>query len=298
MPSIATVWCFPEKLTGGTCVYVVAEPPKSDSSTRACAIIDPVAEYSSNCGKVSYAHSKTVAEFILAEKLSPEWILETHAHADHISGAPFLKERFPDARIAIGENISIVQETFKHVYNDECIPLDGKPFDTLFSHESTFNIGSLDVKVLNTPGHTPACVTYVVGDGDCMFIGDTLFQPDVGSARCDFPHGDAEDLWNSIQIILSHSPDTRVFVCHDYPGDRREFKWETSVREQLAENKHVKNGTTKEEFLSFRTQRDAVLHAPELLLPSLQCNVRAGNFPEPESNGVSYLKIPLNQFEK
>jgi glyoxylase-like metal-dependent hydrolase (beta-lactamase superfamily II) len=221
-----------------------------------------------------------------------DWILETHVHADHLSAAPYLKNEL-GGRIAIGRHVAAVQETFRDVFNIDDLATDGSQFDHLFDDGDEFQVGSIAGSIIGTPGHTPACFTYVVGDA--AFVGDTLFMPDFGTARTDFPGGDAGMLYDSIQKILALPDDTRLFMCHDYkaPG-RDEFAWETSVAEQRADNVHVNSNVSRDEFIAMREGRDAELGMPKLILPSIQVNVRAGRLPEPEANGVSYLKIPLD----
>lgn len=230
---------------------------------------------------------------VRGNNLQINWIQETHAHADHLTAAPYLKEKL-GASIGIGENITDVQKVFKKVFNagDDFVT-DGSQFDHLFKDGEEFNIGGLTARVMHTPGHTPACMTYVIGDA--AFVGDTLFMPDYGTARADFPGGDAATLYRSIHKILALAPETRLFMCHDYkaPG-REEYAWETSVAEELEKNIHVHDGVSESEFVAMRNARDETLAMPVLILPSIQVNMRAGHFPPPEENGVSYLKLPLN----
>lgn len=259
----------------------------------ACAIIDSVLDYDPKSGRTTHASAEKLLEFVRAHELSVEWILETHAHADHLSAAPWLKERL-GGKIAIGRHITQVQRVFRDIFNLEAgFCLDGSQFDHLFEEDEIFRIGELSVQVLYVPGHTPACVAYRL-EG-MVFVGDTLFMPDVGTARCDFPGGDAHVLYASIRKILALPPETRLFMCHDYPPEEREPRWETSVAEQLADNIHVHAGVSEAEFVALRQQRDATLEMPVLILPSVQVNIRAGERPPPEENGVSYLKIPLNR---
>ncbi len=223
--------------------------------------------------------------------LELQWVLETHAHADHLSAAPFFR-RETGARVVIGEHITEVQRTFSQVFNLDDISCTGEEFDKLVRDGETFPLGSLTVAVMHTPGHTPACVSYRIGDA--VFVGDTLFMPDYGTARTDFPGGDARTLYRSIQRLLALPADTRLFMCHDYHTEhRKHYRWETTVGEQLAHNIHVNAQVTEDEFVAMRESRDATLAAPNLLLPSVQVNIRAGNLPPPEDNGTSYLKIPL-----
>jgi glyoxylase-like metal-dependent hydrolase (beta-lactamase superfamily II) len=270
-----------------TVTYVVADPGSAHA-----AVIDPVLDYDPASGRTSTPSADAVAAFVADNGLTVDWILETHVHADHLSAAPYLKRKL-GGRIAIGRNVATVQETFKGVFNLDDLATDGSQFDHLFDDGDKFEVGSIAGSIIGTPGHTPACITYVVGDA--AFVGDTLFMPDFGTARTDFPGGDAGMLYDSIQKILSLPRDTRLFMCHDYkaPG-RDQFAWETSVAEQRAANVHVNGSVSRGEFVAMRERRDAELCMPKLILPSIQVNVRAGRLPEPEANGVSYLKIPLD----
>jgi glyoxylase-like metal-dependent hydrolase (beta-lactamase superfamily II) len=270
-----------------TLTYVVSDP-----ETRQCAVIDPVLDYDLAAGRTSTASVDAVIEFIEANKLSLDLVLETHVHADHLSAAPVLKQRL-SARIAIGDQISAIQEVFSGIFNLDDIATDGSQFDVLLANGEAFKIGNIPAKVLHTPGHTPACVTFVIGDA--AFVGDTLFMPDFGTARCDFPGGDAEALYDSIQQIFGLPDETRLFMCHDYkaPG-RDDYAWQCSIAEQRQGNIHINDGVTKQEFVDFRTERDAQLGVPKLLVPSIQVNIRAGELPAPEDNGVRYLKVPVN----
>ena len=271
----------------GTVSYVV-----SDNATRAAAAIDPVLDYDFKSGRTATAAVDSMLAYLRAEGLALQWILETHAHADHLSAAHYLQES-AGGRIAIGENIREVQATFKKIYNlDDSFLPDGSQFDHLFKDGETFMIGEVEVRALLVPGHTPADMAYVV-DG-AAFVGDTLFMPDVGSARADFPGGDAHTLFRSMRRLLDLPPATRLFVCHDYPPEGREAKWETTVAEQRTSNIHVHDGIGEDEFVAMRTARDASLEVPTLILPSLQVNVRAGRLPPSDENGISYLRIPLN----
>lgn len=271
-----------------TATHLVADP-----ATKRCAIIDPVLDYDPKSGRTSSASAEKVAALVGAEGFTVDWILETHVHADHLSAASYLKERL-GGRTAIGAHITDVQAIFKKVFNTESgFRPDGSQFDHLFKGGEAFRIGDLTARVEHTPGHTPACVTYVVGDA--AFVGDTLFMPDFGTARTDFPGGDARTLFNSIQKVLALSPQTRLFLCHDYKAPGRDaFAWETTVAEERANNIHVHDGITEEDFVKMRRERDATLAMPALILPSVQVNIRAGALPPPEDNGVSYLKIPIN----
>ncbi len=270
-------------------VSYVAREPNGDT----CAIIDSVLDFDPASGRTDTSSADAIIEFVKSEGLTVAWILESHVHADHLSAAPYLQERL-GGKIGIGDQITVVQDTFGKVFNEGTeFQRDGSQFDALFKEGDTLNIGDMRLDVIHTPGHTPACLTYVIGDA--AFVGDTLFMPDFGTARCDFPGGSAENLYKSIQKILSLPDETRIFVGHDYkaPG-RDEFAWETTVGEQKAMNVHVGAGKPLEEFVSMRQERDATLGMPRLILPSIQTNMRAGQMPEPESNGVSYLKTPVN----
>lgn len=272
-----------------TISYVVREPQGS-----ACAIVDSVLDYDPAAGRTDTTSADAIIAWVKDQGLTIAWILESHVHADHLSAAPYLQQHL-GGKIGIGSNITVVQNTFGKIFNEgTAFQRDGSQFDALFNEGDTFHIGQLRADVLHTPGHTPACLTYVIGDA--AFVGDTLFMPDFGTARCDFPGGSAEDLYVSIQKILALPDETRIFVGHDYkaPG-RDEFAWETTVGEQKAMNIHVGAGKPLEDFVSMRTTRDAQLGMPRLILPSLQTNMRAGNLPEPEDNGARYFKVPINQ---
>ena len=270
-----------------TVTYVVA-----DTQARRAAIIDPVLDYDPKSGRTSTASADKVVAFVRAQGLQVDWILETHAHADHLSAAHYLKEQV-GGRIAIGDHIRTVQSTFKAIFNLESSFLpDGSQFDQLFADGETFMIGNIEATALLVPGHTPADLAYRVGDS--LFVGDTLFMPDVGTARADFPGGDAHMLFRSIRRLLALPPETKVFVCHDYPPESREPQWQTTVGEQAAKNIHVHDGISEKDFVAMRAARDATLGMPTLILPSIQVNIRAGEMPPAEANGVSYLKIPLN----
>jgi glyoxylase-like metal-dependent hydrolase (beta-lactamase superfamily II) len=271
-----------------TVSYVVSDP-----RTRDCAIIDSVLDYEPKSGRTSTHSADSIVEYVRRAGLQTRWILETHAHADHLSAAQYLK-RALGGMVGVGEHIKDVQRTFAGVFNlGVDFPSDGSQFDHLFQDGETFVIGEASARVMHTPGHTPACVTYLIGDA--AFVGDTLFMPDYGTARADFPGGDARTLYRSIQKILALPSETRLFTCHDYgaPG-RTGFFWETTVGEQRRANIHVKQGTDENAFVLMRTSRDATLAMPTLILPSVQVNIRAGGLPAPESNGVRYLKIPID----
>ena len=270
-----------------TVTYVVWEP-----TTRRAAVIDPVLDYDFKSGHTGTASVDQVLACITENALHVDWILETHAHADHLSGARYLQQRV-GGKIAIGENIRTVQATFKKLYNLERSFLpDGSQFDHLFKEGETFMIGSVEATALLVPGHTPADMAYLI-DGS-VFVGDTLFMPDVGSARADFPGGDAHQLYASMHRLLALPEATTMYVCHDYPPATRGPRWQTTVAEQKAHNIHVRDGITEEQFVAMRLARDATLEVPTLILPSIQVNVRAGQLPPADDNGVSYLRIPLN----
>nr|WP_321510019.1 MBL fold metallo-hydrolase [uncultured Hyphomonas sp.] len=271
-----------------TVSYVVADP-----ETKACAVVDSVLDFDPASGRTNTESADEIIDFIQKNDLKVEWILETHVHADHLSAAPYLQEKL-GGKIAIGAEIRTVQDTFGKIFNEGTrFQRDGSQFDKLMVDGDTFRIGNIEAHALHTPGHTPACMTYVVDDA--AFVGDTMFMPDYGTARADFPGGDARTLFRSIKKVLSLPPETRLFMCHDYkaPG-RDEYKWETTVAEERAHNVHVHDGVTEDEFVAMREARDATLDMPRLILPSIQINMRAGQMPEPDDNGTSYLKIPLN----
>jgi glyoxylase-like metal-dependent hydrolase (beta-lactamase superfamily II) len=285
-PSKPSVYGIFDKATW-TVTYVVHLGPGS-----ACVVIDSVLDYDQKSGRTKSTSADKVIEYIKAYKLKLAWILETHAHADHISAAPYLKKNL-GGKIAIGEHITEVQKVFQGIFNLEpAFKADGSQFDQLLASDETFTAGELVGKALFVPGHTPACVAYQFGDA--VFVGDTLFMPDVGTARCDFPGGDARTLYASTRKILSLPPETRLFMCHDYPPNDRPIAFETTVAEQKANNIHVHDGITEAQFVEMRTQRDAGLDMPALILPAVQINIRAGEMPPKESNGTAYLKIPLN----
>jgi glyoxylase-like metal-dependent hydrolase (beta-lactamase superfamily II) len=270
-----------------TVTYVVYEKPGS-----ACAIIDSVLDYDPKSGRTTHTSADKVIEFVKANKLQVEWILETHAHADHLTAAPYLKAHL-GGKTAIGDHITAVQGVFKDIFNLEPgFKQDGSQFDHLFKDGETIQVGALSGHTMYVPGHTPACVAYQFGDA--VFVGDTLFMPDVGTARCDFPGGDAKTLYASTRKILSLPPTTRLFMCHDYPPNDRPVKFETTVADQRANNIHVKDSISEAEFVEMRTKRDATLEMPVLILPAVQINIRAGDLPPKEDNGVAYVKIPLN----
>lgn len=263
----------------------------SDAATRCAAIIDSVLDYDPKSGRTSHASADRVIAYVQQAGLEVQWLLETHAHADHLSAAPYLKQKL-GGRTAIGRGICAVQTVFKKVFNAPDMDTQGADFDQLFDDEEVFHVGSMEVTALHTPGHTPACMSFVCGLD--AFVGDTLFMPDYGSARCDFPGGDAATLYRSVQRILALDPDTRLHLCHDYPPDGRAPAWVSSVTAQRKDNIHVHDGVTEADFVHMRQARDKTLSMPVLILPSVQVNVRAGKPPPPEGNGVSYLKIPLD----
>lgn len=270
-----------------TVTYVVHAGPGS-----ACAIIDPVLDYDPKSGRTRTASADKVIEFVRANQLVPQWILETHAHADHLTAAPYLKHAL-GGRTGIGEHIKTVQQVFKGIFNLEPgFQVDGSQFDHLFREGEELRVGDLAGRVMHVPGHTPACVAYQFGDA--VFVGDTMFMPDVGTARCDFPGGDARTLYASAQRILALAPETRLFMCHDYPPDDRSVAFETTVAQERAKNIHIHDGISESQFVEMRTRRDATLELPTLILPAVQVNIRAGALPPEEANGVAYLKIPVN----
>lgn len=270
-----------------TVTYVVADP-----ATRRAAVVDPVLDYDFKSGRTSTASADQVVAWVREQNLQLDWILETHAHADHLSAARHIQQQL-GGRIAIGEHIREVQATFKKLFNLErgFLP-DGSQFEHLFRDGEVFRIGGLEAKALHVPGHTPADMAYLVGDA--VFVGDTMFMPDVGTARADFPGGDARQLYRSMRHLLELPPQTAIYVCHDYPPASREPRWKTSVAEQRAANIHVRDGVSEDEFVKMRQARDATLEMPTLILPSIQVNVRGGRLPPPDDNGIAYLRIPLN----
>jgi glyoxylase-like metal-dependent hydrolase (beta-lactamase superfamily II) len=258
-----------------------------------CAIVDSVMDYEPKSGRLTTTSADRVIDFVRSQELNVQWLLETHAHADHISAAPYLREKLGGV-IGIGESIKKVQSVFKKVFNLESgFNDDGNQFDHLFEDGEIFYIGNLEVKAMHVPGHTPADMAYVV-EGSTVFVGDTLFMPDVGTARCDFPGGDAHILYQSVQKLYSLPPDTRLFLCHDYPPKGREPIWETTVGAERKNNIQINESISESEFVTKRTARDATLDMPTLILPSIQTNIQAGQLPEAENNGTSYLKIPIN----
>ena len=267
-----------------------------DKDTKQCALIDSVLDFDPKSGRTSHSSADVLIQRVSELGATVQWILETHVHADHLSAAPYLKQAL-GGKLGIGQHITTVQKVFGTLFNvGSSFARDGRQFDHLFADGETFAIGELKVRAMHTPGHTPACMTYVVSDAvqTAAFVGDTLFMPDYGTARCDFPGGDARTLYRSINKVLSLPPETLLYMCHDYPPGGREVRFISSVAEQREKNVHVRNGISEEEFVAMRHARDATLDMPTLILPSVQINMRAGDLPEPEANGTRYLKIPLN----
>ncbi len=271
-----------------TVSYVVSDP-----ESRQCALVDSVLDFDPKSGRTAKTSADRLISYVREQGLEVQWILETHVHADHLSAAPYLKEKL-GGTLAIGAHITTVQETFGKVFNAGTeFSRDGSQFDRLLSDGDEFKLGNIAAHAIHTPGHTPACMTYVIGDA--CFVGDTLFMPDYGTARCDFPGGDAGQLYRSIQRIYALPDETRMFLCHDYlPEGRDEHQWETTVGQQKANNIHVNEGVSEEAFVKMRTERDATLDMPRLILPSVQVNMRAGDLPPAEDNGVHYLKLPVD----
>ncbi len=269
-----------------TISYIVRDP-----NSTACAVVDSVMDIDYAAGRITYAHADEIIAHIRAEGLTLEWLIETHVHADHLSAAPYIQDKL-GGKIGTGENIMIVQDTFGKIFNEGTeFQRDGSQFDALFTEGSTYQIGGMTAFTLHTPGHTPACMVHVIGDA--AFVGDTLFMPDGGSARADFPGGDAGELYDSIQKVLSLPDDMRLFMCHDYGPNGRDIAWETTVGDEKAHNIHVGGGKTREEFIAFRTERDKQLAMPKLIIPALQVNMRAGEVPT-DDNGNPMLKVPVN----
>ncbi len=286
----ATIQAFFDPKTW-TVSYVVA-----DAATKQAAVIDPVLDYDFKSGHTGTQSADAVLAYLQANRMSVQWILETHAHADHLSGARYIQDKI-GGKIAIGERIREVQATFKQLFNLERAFLpDGSQFDHLFKDGEVFKIGEVEATALLVPGHTPADLAYLVEDA--VFVGDTLFMPDVGTARADFPGGDAHTLYRSTRRLLDLPAETRVFVCHDYPPKGRDVQWQTTVAKQRASNVHVRDGIGEAEFVAMRTARDATLEMPMLILPAIQVNVRAGQLPAADDNGIAYLRIPLNALSK
>ncbi|MAK61923.1 MAG: MBL fold metallo-hydrolase [Ponticaulis sp.] len=271
-----------------TVSYVVVDP-----QTKTCAVVDSLLDFDQASGRTSTESADKLIAWVKDQGLTCEWIIDTHVHADHLTAAPYVKSKL-GGRTAIGDQISVVQKVFKQIFNEgQKFHTDGSQFDHLFADGEVYKIGNIEAKAIHTPGHTPACMSHLIGDA--LFVGDTIFMPDFGTARCDFPGGDAGTLYDSIQKLFALPDETRMFLCHDYkaPG-RDEYHWESTVGEEKAKNIHVKTGTSRDEFIKMRTERDATLAMPKLILPSVQINMRAGNLPEPEDNGQRYMKLPIN----
>lgn len=270
-----------------TISYVVKDPHSSS-----CAVIDSVMDIDYAAGRITYEGADTIIAFIAEHGLNLEWLIETHVHADHLSAAPYIQSKL-GGKLGIGENITLVQETFGKIFNEGTeFQRDGSQFDRLFSDGDSYRIGTMRAHVLHTPGHTPACMTHVIGGA--AFVGDTLFMPDGGSARADFPGGDARTLYRSIQRVLALPREMRLFMCHDYGPNGRDIQWETSVGEEIDHNIHVGHGTSEDAFVSMREARDATLAMPRLIIPSLQVNMRAGKLPPADESGKTFLKVPVN----
>jgi glyoxylase-like metal-dependent hydrolase (beta-lactamase superfamily II) len=271
-----------------TISYVVKDP-----KSKACAIVDSVMDIDYAAGRISYRSADRLIDYLRANGLTLEWLIETHAHADHLSAAPYIQGKL-GGRLGIGEHIKTVQNVFGKIFNEGTeFQRDGSQFDRLFKDGDTYSIGTMTTFVMHTPGHTPACTTHVIGDA--AFVGDTLFMPDGGTARADFPGGDARVLYRSIKKILELPGDMRLFMCHDYGPGGREIRWETTVAEERTRNIHVRDGVTEDEFVAMRTARDATLDMPRLIIPSIQVNIRGGQLPPPDEDGKRYLKVPVNE---
>jgi glyoxylase-like metal-dependent hydrolase (beta-lactamase superfamily II) len=281
------VAAFYDKDTG-TISHVVQDP-----ASRACAVIDPVMDFDYAAGRISYHSAGLIIDHVRANELEVEWLIETHAHADHLSAAPYIQQKL-GGKLGIGEHIITVQEVFGKVFNEGTeFRRDGSQFDRLFKDGDTYRIGAMTAFVMHTPGHTPACTTHVVGDA--AFVGDTLFMPDGGTARADFPGGDARILYRSIRKILDTLPaETRLFMCHDYGPNGRDIRWETTVGDERAHNIHVRDGVSEDAFVAMREARDKTLAMPRLIVPSLQVNIRAGHLPAPDASGKRFLKVPVD----
>ena len=281
-----TVKCFFDKETN-TASYIVI-----DESTKKCAIFDSVLDFDYFSGKISYTNAEKLIHFIISNKLELQWLNETHIHADHLSAAPYIKNKL-GGNIGISSEIIQLQKIFGKVFNSGTeFEMDGSQFDCLFEDGDNYQIGDLECKTMLTPGHTPECMTHIIGDA--AFVGDTLFMPDGGTARADFPGGDANQLYNSIKKILSLPEETRIFVCHDYMPEGREAKWETTVGEQKQNNIHINDTVAKDAFVQMREERDSSLKTPKLMIPSIQVNIRAGKMPPKEEDGNIYLKVPIS----
>jgi len=266
-----------------------------DNVEKKCAVIDSVLDFDYSSGEIDYINADKIISYIDRNKLNLEWIIETHVHADHLSASPYIQKKL-GGKIGISEKISYIQNIFGKTFNAGTeFQRDGSQFDKLFKDNDVYKIGNINCKVINTPGHTPACTAHVIGNS--IFVGDTLFMPDLGSARADFPGGDARQLYRSIQKILSYPDHTRIFVCHDYPPSSRKVEWSTTVGEQKKNNVHVKTSILEDEFVKIREARDKTLNMPKLIIPSIQVNMRAGNLPPPEDNGSVYIKVPINSIK-
>ena len=266
-----------------------------DNIENKCAVIDSVLDFDYSSGDIDYVNADKIISYVDQNKLNVEWLIETHVHADHLSASPYIQKKL-GGKIGISEKISDIQNIFGKTFNAGTeFQRDGSQFDKLFKDNDEYKIGNINCKVINTPGHTPACTAHVIGNS--IFVGDTLFMPDLGSARADFPGGDARQLYRSIQKILSYPDETRIFVCHDYPPSSREVKWSTTVGEQKENNVHVKTSILEDEFVKIREARDKTLNMPKLIIPSIQVNMRAGNLPPPEDNGSVYIKVPINSIK-
>ena len=274
--------------TTNTISYVVKDP-----ASTSCAVIDSVMDLDYAAGRIAYDHADEIIAYVRANDLKVEWLIETHAHADHLSAAPYIQEKV-GGKLGIGKNITVVQDVFGKIFNEGTeFQRDGSQFDRLFDEGDTYEIGGMTAFVMHTPGHTPACMTHVIGDA--AFVGDTLFMPDGGSARADFPGGDAGTLYDSIQKVLTLPGEMRLFMCHDYGPNGREIRWETTVADEKAHNIHVGGGRTREEFIAMREARDKTLGMPNLIIPSLQVNIRAGDLPPADDQGDTFLKVPVNK---
>tara|TARA_X000000950_G_scaffold21886_1_gene23580 strand:+ start:528 stop:1421 length:894 start_codon:yes stop_codon:yes gene_type:complete len=266
-----------------------------DNIEKKCAVIDSVLDFDYSSGDIDYVNADKIISYVDQNKLNVEWLIETHVHADHLSASPYIQKKL-GGKIGISEKISDIQNIFGKTFNAGTeFQRDGSQFDKLFKDNDEYKIGNINCKVINTPGHTPACTAHVIGNS--IFVGDTLFMPDLGSARADFPGGDARQLYRSIQKILSYPDETKIFVCHDYPPSSREVKWSTTVGEQKEKNVHVKTSILEDEFVKIREARDKTLNMPKLIIPSIQVNMRAGNLPPPEDNGSVYIKVPINSIK-
>jgi glyoxylase-like metal-dependent hydrolase (beta-lactamase superfamily II) len=271
-----------------TISYVVADP-----ETKACAVVDSLLDYDAASGRTSTVSADRLIAFVKAEGLTVEWIIDTHVHADHLTAAPYVREKL-GGKTAIGEHVATVQRVFGEIFNEgQSFHTDGSQFDHLFKDGETYTVGRLEARAIHTPGHTPACMSHLIGDA--LFVGDTIFMPDYGTARCDFPGGDAGTLYDSIQTLFALPDQTRMFLCHDYKAPGRDtYEWETTVGAEKRANIHVKTGISRDEFIAMRTARDKTLAMPHLILPSVQVNMRAGEMPPAEDNGVRYMKVPIN----